>query len=81
MHLEHIQIQYHMLFADRSNLRLALNNESLKPACSHKQIITSRGNIETYLRMIELAFGLLPYGSEDSMTTISFVYAQIDAYE
>ncbi len=74
-----VQLQ-NMLFADRSKLGLALNNESLKPVRSHKQIITTRGNVETYLRMIELAFAL-PFGSEDSMTSINFVNAQLDADE
>ncbi len=53
-----------MLFADRLKLRLALNNESLKPVRSHKQIIFA-----------------LPFGSEDSMTAINFVNAQLDADE
>ncbi len=53
---------------------------TLKPVRSHKQIITTRGNVETYLRMIELAFELL-FGSEDSMTAINFVNAQLDADE
>ncbi len=76
-----IQLQ-NMLFADRSKLRLALNNESLilKPVRSQKQIITTRGNVETHLGMIELAFAL-PFGSEDSMTTINFVNAQLDVDE
>jgi hypothetical protein len=69
-----------MLFADRLKLRLALNDESLKPVRSHKQIITTRGNVETYLGMIELSFAL-PFGSEDSMTAIIFVNAQLDADE
>ncbi len=45
-----------------------------------QQVITARGSIETYLGMIELALGI-PFGSENSMTAMNFVNAQIDVSE
>jgi hypothetical protein len=68
------------LIAERSKLRLSQNNELAKPVRSHKQITTVRETIEVNLGMIEDAFGL-PFQSEDSMTAINFVNAQIEAEE
>ena len=51
-----------------------------KPVRSHKQITSIREIIEVNLGMIEDDFGL-PLQSEDSMTAINFVNAQIEAEE
>ena len=68
------------LISERSKLRLSHNNELTKPVRSHKQINAVREIIEINLGMIEDAFGL-PFQSEDSMTAINFVNAQIEAEE
>ncbi len=39
-------------------IQFSLNNEPFKPVWSHRQIIFTHGNIESYLGIIELAFGI-----------------------
>ncbi len=67
----------------REKLRTSHISELSKPIRLHKQIIATRDSreiIEINLGMIEDAFGL-PFQSEESMTAINFVNAQIEGEE
>ncbi len=68
------------LISERSKLRTSLVSELSKPIRLHQQIIATREIIEISLGMIEDAFGL-PFQSEESITAINFVNAQIEGEE
>ncbi len=60
--------------------KIYILSELSKPIRLHKQIIATREIIEINLGMIEDAVGL-PFQSEESMTAINFVNAQIEGEE
>ena len=61
----------------KSTLRLQLNDELCKPITDHKLFVEIRDNIELFISMVEMAYGL-PYKEDDHTTAMQFIDVQLE---